>query len=347
MSRVLCGGEAAVHSCLLHGAGRPLSSSAVFCSSIASSSGSSSNRLTHLCCRPRSVVFQKGKSSQRHVARMALLDPPSFNPRKLKVVEQINDEWSMTSSADTESSSSSQWSIDEYPLTQRRYTLTHNDLTGSLTLSIGSEYNKDQLSGWYTKILRDEVLAEWTVAWCDIRKSHMPALHVYCHVSGEEMWPAPPGLRSFIFQREMTLVLDTIAYADRDMLAMNPDMACAGVYVHLASDLDCLDQIVAWGSIGDRSSWQESPQKSLFELLFQSSGDSIDDDDDTLSDKEMVVRVSSSKHVVNASQCGGGSKNGNWLGGGNSEIALRGVPSIIPAAKLETDRVDSTTKIKG
>lgn len=346
MSRVLCGGEAAVHSCSSHGANRPLSSSAVLCSSIASSSGSSSNRWAHLCSRPRGVVFQKARK-QRQVARMALLDPPSFNPRKLKVVEQINDDWSMTSlETDTSTSLSSQWSIDEYPLTQRRYTLTHNDLTGSLTLSVGSEYNKDQLSGWYTRILRDEVLAEWTVAWCDVRQSHMPALHVYCHVSGEEMWPAPPGLRSFIFQREMTLVLDTIAYADRDMLAMNPDMAHAGVYVHLASNLECLDQVVAWGSIGDRSSWQESPQKSLFELLFQSSNDSIDDDDDTSADNEMVVRVPSSKHVLNTS-CGGGSKNRNWFGGGSREIALRGVPSIIPAAKLETDRVDSTTRMKG
>ena len=32
------------------------------------------------------------------------------------------------------------------------------------------------------------------------------SLHVHCHVSGEERWLAPPGLRDFIFRREMPLV---------------------------------------------------------------------------------------------------------------------------------------------
>lgn len=31
---------------------------------------------------------------------------------------------------------------------RRRYTLTHNDLTGELMLSVGSDYNTDQVSGW-------------------------------------------------------------------------------------------------------------------------------------------------------------------------------------------------------
>lgn len=31
---------------------------------------------------------------------------------------------------------------------RRRYTLTHNDITGQLFLSVGSDYNKEQVSGW-------------------------------------------------------------------------------------------------------------------------------------------------------------------------------------------------------
>lgn len=52
------------------------------------------------------------------------------------------------------------------------------------------------------RLLRDEVLAEW----------YMPPddgpleLHVYCHVSGQERWLAPPQLRNYIFKREMPLV---------------------------------------------------------------------------------------------------------------------------------------------
>ena len=35
-----------------------------------------------------------------------------------------------------------------------------------------------QISGWYTRLMRDEVLAEW------LEDEDGPALHVYCHVSG-------------------------------------------------------------------------------------------------------------------------------------------------------------------
>ena len=48
---------------------------------------------------------------------------------------------------------------------------------------------------------RDEVLAEWRFG-----SGGRASLHVHCHVSGEERWLAPPGLRDFIFRREMPLV---------------------------------------------------------------------------------------------------------------------------------------------
>jgi hypothetical protein len=49
------------------------------------------------------------------------------------------------------------------PLVPRRYTLTHSDSTGNLYLTIGLDYNVKQISGLYTRIMRDEVLAEWKV----------------------------------------------------------------------------------------------------------------------------------------------------------------------------------------
>jgi hypothetical protein len=87
------------------------------------------------------------------------------------------------------------------PPRSRRYTLTHNDITGNLRLSIGPDFNEEQISGFYTRLLRDEVVAEWV----QIGASGY-ALHVYCHVSGEEKWLAPPLLRNYIFRREMPLV---------------------------------------------------------------------------------------------------------------------------------------------
>lgn len=85
-------------------------------------------------------------------------------------------------------------------LQPRRYTLTHNDLTGQLLLTIGQQYNNAQLSGWYNRLLRDEILAYWQFG------DKQPVLHIECHVSGEETWLAPPILRDYIFRREMPLV---------------------------------------------------------------------------------------------------------------------------------------------
>lgn len=85
-------------------------------------------------------------------------------------------------------------------LQPRRYTLTHNDLTGQLLLTIGQQFNTAQLSGWYNRLLRDEILAYWQFG------DEQPVLHIECHVSGEETWLAPPILRNYIFRREMPLV---------------------------------------------------------------------------------------------------------------------------------------------
>lgn len=38
--------------------------------------------------------------------------------------------------------------VEEASSSRRRYTLTHNDITGELFLSVGSDYNTDQVSGW-------------------------------------------------------------------------------------------------------------------------------------------------------------------------------------------------------
>jgi hypothetical protein len=47
------------------------------------------------------------------------------------------------------------------PAWPRKYTLTHSDISGELFLSIGTEYDHKAVSGLYTRIMRDEVLAEF------------------------------------------------------------------------------------------------------------------------------------------------------------------------------------------
>jgi hypothetical protein len=185
----------------------------------------------------------------------------------------------------------------------RTYTLTHNDLTGALLLSIGPGVNADQVRGLYTRLVRDEVVAEWRFDYAppaglvetaeQRRRRHRreqrqqrerarttangggggggadahptiptntssqptPSLHVYCHVSGEERWLAPPQLRAFVFRREMALVLSALRAGDRALLSATPELRSAPVYVHFQSHVEHLDTVEAWGTLGDSRSW--------------------------------------------------------------------------------------------
>lgn len=139
----------------------------------------------------------------------ALFEPPPFQPAKLSV-EYLQGA-AVSNSARISSSTSTSRPLPR----SRRYTLTHNDITGALNLSIGNEYNDRQVQGFYTRILRDEITAEWLFGAGS--GSIAPAeLHIYCHVSGEERWLAPPQLRNFIFRREMNLVGDADSNSSAD-----------------------------------------------------------------------------------------------------------------------------------
>ena len=224
-----------------------------------------------------------------------LFGPPPFDPAKLTVtrlpgVEEKesssgssrtgNGTAKATSNPSSSSSSPPPPAAPLFPL-PRRYTLTHNDVTGALALSIGPDYNSAQLEGWYVRMIRDEVLAEWRLEGDDEKKGRKKkvegsdesdenksnsggpsghSLHVFCHVSGDARWLAPPRLRSRIFQREMALVLDTISHADAALLRANPGLTQASVVVHLRSHVASLDARLVWGILGDRRGWREPPR---------------------------------------------------------------------------------------
>jgi len=74
----------------------------------------------------------------------------------------------------------------------------------------------------------------------------------------------------------MNLVLDTIAYADRVLLAEHPHLGSATVFVHLVSDLSTLNKVVEWGSLGDRSTWLDAAEgKNIFNELVSSISSSM------------------------------------------------------------------------
>jgi hypothetical protein len=128
----------------------------------------------------------------------------------------------------------------EGPITPRRYTLTHSDATGDLFLTIGPDYDQQQISGWYTRLLRDEVLAEWR------EEENGPALYVHCHVSGG-LVVGSARWRDAIFQRELPLVLEAFRFGDRRLFETQPELDQAPIRVHFHATQPRYNRVESWG----------------------------------------------------------------------------------------------------
>jgi hypothetical protein len=128
--------------------------------------------------------------------------------------------------------------------TPRRYTLTHSDRTGDLFLTIAGDFNLKQVSGFYTRLMRDEVLAEWRDA------ADGPELHVFCHVSGGLVLGSA-SWRASIFEHHMPQVLQAFRYGDREHFQSNPVLDRAPVYVHFRARQAHLNKAVFWGTCGE------------------------------------------------------------------------------------------------
>ena len=131
----------------------------------------------------------------------------------------------------------------EGPVTPRRYTLTHSDTTGDLFLTIGPDYDHQQISGWYTRLLRDVVLAEW-------HEEDSPVLHVHCHVSGG-LVVGSAGWRDAIFQRELPLVLEAFRFGDRRLFEAQPELDQAPIWVHFHAKQPRYSRVESWGVSAD------------------------------------------------------------------------------------------------
>jgi hypothetical protein len=126
----------------------------------------------------------------------------------------------------------------------RLYTLTHSDRTGELFLAIGSKYDKKQISKLYTKLMRDEVLAE--LAYNRDRQ----VFKVYCHVSGG-LIIGTAKWRYNIFHTELPLVLEAIRYGDRTLFEQNHQLDNIPVLIHFQSTNNRFNKVENWGVIAD------------------------------------------------------------------------------------------------
>ena len=134
-------------------------------------------------------------------------------------------------------------STPESPVYPRTYTLTHSDSTGELFLTVGPQYDQHQISGWYTRLMRDEVLAEW-------QPEDKTELHVHCHVSGGIVFGSA-GWRDSILRRHLPLVLETFRYGDRALFEAFPELNLAPISVHFHATQERYDRIEDWGKPDD------------------------------------------------------------------------------------------------
>jgi len=130
------------------------------------------------------------------------------------------------------------------PVDKRCYTLTHSDFSGDLFLTVGLEFDNKAISGFYTRLMRDEVLAEWQ------KQEGNYSLHVYCHVSGGIVF-GTPGLRDSIFRHELPLVLRCICNGDRRLFDSKPGLKDAVILVHFKSSNKKFDKMEQWGKPKD------------------------------------------------------------------------------------------------
>ena len=135
-------------------------------------------------------------------------------------------------------------SMVDGPVMPRRYTLTHSDTTGDLFLTIGPGFDQAQISGWYTRLMRDEVLAEWR------DDEDGPSLHVFCHVSGGLVFGSA-SFRYAIFRQELPLVLESFRYGDRGLFEAHPELEEAPIRVHFRSCRRRYHRRERWGTPAD------------------------------------------------------------------------------------------------
>lgn len=126
----------------------------------------------------------------------------------------------------------------------RKYTLTHSDSTGDLFLAIGTDFDHKQISGRYTRFMRDEVLAEWLI----VNENY--ELHLYMHVSGGFCF-GWAGLRDKIFRYHLPLVLEVFREGDKSLFEKMPDLRNSEILVHFQSTKKKYDRVENCGKIID------------------------------------------------------------------------------------------------
>ncbi|KAK9103476.1 hypothetical protein Sjap_020730 [Stephania japonica] len=144
----------------------------------------------------------------------------------------------------------------------RTYTLTHSDITAKLTLAVSQTINGSQLQGWYNRLYRDEVVAEWKKV-----KDKM-SLHVHCHISGGHfMLDLCAKLRFYIFSKELPVVLKAFVHGDGNLFQRYPELEEALVWVYFHSSIPEFNRAECWGPLKDAAAPSDRHHDEVGEVI--------------------------------------------------------------------------------
>ncbi|WP_352401161.1 staygreen family protein [Anaerotignum sp.] len=125
------------------------------------------------------------------------------------------------------------------PIMERKYTITHSDLTADLFVFIASNYAEDQISK-----TRDEV----RIAWEEAPKGLMLVGSVLVDDINIE---GISSIRNRIFYHEMPTALQALRQADRFLFINRPELDKTPVFIHFISNDPEFYRIYRFGEIGN------------------------------------------------------------------------------------------------
>ena len=124
------------------------------------------------------------------------------------------------------------------PVLNRKYTITHSDITADLFVTIASSYANDQVTE-----MQDDV----KIGWEQTNQGLLLLGWVFIDGAGAFY---NPEMRNHVFYSEMSKALMALRHADRFLFHAYPNINSTPVFFHFVSDNPAYDKIYNFGHIG-------------------------------------------------------------------------------------------------
>ena len=125
------------------------------------------------------------------------------------------------------------------PVANRKYTITHSDITAELFVFVADNYAEDQVTS-----MHDEVRLAWM--------QYQDKLILYGSVMVDDInSEGNTYIRNKIFYNEMPVALQALRQADRFLFDSAPDLDSTPVMIHFISSNPNYNKVYDFGAIGD------------------------------------------------------------------------------------------------